>query len=227
MLRIGHRGAAAHGPENTLGTFRKAVELGVDMIEFDVRLCGTGEVVVIHDETVDRTTDGSGRVSDLDLDELRVLDAGAGERIPLLSEVLEEFRGRVGLNIELKGQGSALAVAELLRGHMNEWPLKEEGLIISSFQPTELFELKEVLEGALIGFLFEDHPLMGMDFAGELGAVYVLPRHDLVDGDMMETARGNGLKVIVWTVNEEASILRMRGLGVDGIITDRPELFKL
>ncbi|MGA1866629.1 MAG: glycerophosphodiester phosphodiesterase [Thermoplasmatota archaeon] len=227
MLRIGHRGAAAHEPENTMRSFRKAVELGVDMIEFDVRVCGTGEVVAIHDETVERTTDGSGRVSDLGLDELRRLDAGSGERIPLLKEVMDEFLGMVGLNMEIKGQGTALPVAELVCKYIKDRPVKEEAIIFSSFLPGELFDLKGALEDVPVGFLFEDHPLLGLDFASELGAGYVLPRYDLVDEELMENSRASGQKMIVWTVNEEASILRMRGLGVDGMITDRPELLKL
>ncbi|MBN1538673.1 MAG: glycerophosphodiester phosphodiesterase [Candidatus Thermoplasmatota archaeon] len=227
MLRIGHRGAAAHEPENTLRSFWKAIELGADMIEFDVRVCGTGEVVVIHDETVDRTTDGSGKVSDLGLDELRRLNAGSGERIPLLSEVVEGFRGKVGLNIEIKGQGTALPVAELLERCIKEHSIKEEGIITSSFLPGELLDLKKALGDASVGFLFEDHPMMGLEFAGELGARYVLPRYDLLNAELMENARSRRQKVIVWTVNEEASILRMRNLGVDGIITDRPELLRL
>jgi glycerophosphoryl diester phosphodiesterase len=103
---IGHRGAAGHAPENTLRSFHKAVELGADMVELDVHLCATGEPVVIHDDTVDRTTDRSGRVRDLSLDELKALDAGDGERVPTLVEVIDEMSGRAALNVELKGLGS-------------------------------------------------------------------------------------------------------------------------
>ena len=103
VVKVGHRGAAGHEPENTLRSFRKALDLGADMVELDVHLCGTGELVVIHDETVDRTTDGSGSVRDMPFHELRGLDAGKGERIPTLREVLDLLEGRAGVNIELKG----------------------------------------------------------------------------------------------------------------------------
>ena len=93
VLRIGHRGAAGHAPENTLVSFEKAIDLGCDMTELDVHICGSGELVVIHDETVDRTTNGSGRVSELTLREIKILDAGDGEEIPTLEEVLELLRG--------------------------------------------------------------------------------------------------------------------------------------
>jgi glycerophosphoryl diester phosphodiesterase len=95
VLRIGHRGAAGHEPENTLHSFEAAVQLGADMVEFDVHVCGSGELVAIHDETVDRTTDGSGAVARMNLRELKALDAGKGEKIPTLREVFFLLRGRV------------------------------------------------------------------------------------------------------------------------------------
>ena len=115
VLRIGHRGAAGRAPENTLFSFEKAVLLGCDMTELDVHLCRSGEIVVIHDETVDRTTDGSGRVSDLTLNELKLLNAGQGEAIPTLYEVLSLLRDMISLNIELKGLGTAKPVSDLVK----------------------------------------------------------------------------------------------------------------
>ncbi len=114
VLRIGHRGAAGHAPENTLDSFRKAVELECDMTELDVHVCASGEVVVIHDETLDRTTDGKGQVSDHKLSELKQLDAGNGEEIPTLAEVLMLLKDKVMLNIELKGLGTAKPVYDLV-----------------------------------------------------------------------------------------------------------------
>jgi len=107
VLRIGHRGAAGHAPENTLASFRKAIELGLDMTELDVHVCASGELVVIHDENVDRTTNSKGWVSKLSLTELKRLDAGAGETVPTLAEVLDLLKDRIMLNIELKGLGTA------------------------------------------------------------------------------------------------------------------------
>ena len=106
VLRIGHRGAAGHAPENTLLSLNKAMELGCDMTEIDVHICASGEVVVIHDDVVDRTTDGTGAVSELSLDELKSLDAGKGEKISTLNKVLSSLKGRISLNIEFKGEGT-------------------------------------------------------------------------------------------------------------------------
>ncbi len=110
VLRIGHRGAAGHEPENTLLSLNKAVELGCDMTEIDVHVCASGEVVVIHDEEVYRTTNGTGFVSQMSLDALKALDAGKGESIPTLEEVLSALKGRIQLNIELKGEGTPVPV---------------------------------------------------------------------------------------------------------------------
>src|SRR3990172_151413 len=114
ILRVGHRGAGGYAPENTLASFRKALELKVDMFELDVRLCRSGEVVVLHDETVDRTTDGSGAAGDLSFSQLKKLEAGRGEKIPTLEEVLELAAGKCGVNIELKGENTEQPVAGII-----------------------------------------------------------------------------------------------------------------
>jgi len=103
VVNVGHRGAAGHEPENTLRGFRRAMELGADMVELDVQICSSGEMVVIHDDTVDRTTNGTGAVDELTFEELRRLDAGGGERIPTLDEVIDVADREIGVNVELKG----------------------------------------------------------------------------------------------------------------------------
>ncbi|MGA1792690.1 MAG: glycerophosphodiester phosphodiesterase [Thermoplasmatota archaeon] len=226
MLKIGHRGASSHEPENTLRSFRRAVELGAEMIEFDVRLCGSGELVVIHDETVNRTTDGTGAVSDLGLRELRELDAGSGEKVPLLSEVLDEFRGKAGIDIELKGPDTAEPVSEMLAEQIGRGRWRAEDIIVSSFMPVEILQARELLKAIPLGFLFEDHPSMGVDFTSEIGIKYVLPRKDLIDSKMVEMAGSAGLGIIAWTVNDKAEVLKLAGLGVSGMISDRPELLR-
>src|SRR6056297_2287931 len=105
VLKIGHRGAMGYEPENTLRSFKKAIELNVDMVELDVYVCSSGELVVIHDDKVDKTTNGKGYVSEKSFDELRKLDAGMGEKIPTLQEVLDLIDKRAKVNIELKGKG--------------------------------------------------------------------------------------------------------------------------
>lgn len=132
VVKVGHRGAAGHEPENTLRSFRRAMELGADMVELDVHLCGSGELVVIHDETVDRTTDGTGEVAKMTLDEMRALDAGKGERIPTLQEVIDLATGRMDINIELKGLGTAGPALEHIEDAVdNGWEIS--GFHASSF----------------------------------------------------------------------------------------------
>src|SRR3990167_11327492 len=114
MLKIGHRGACGYAPENTLKSFQRAIDLGVDMIELDVQLCKSGELVVIHDDTVNRTTDGSGFVKKIKLKNLKKLDAGEEERIPTLEEILNLVDRRVKVNIELKGPKTAKPVLKLI-----------------------------------------------------------------------------------------------------------------
>ncbi|MGA1872644.1 MAG: glycerophosphodiester phosphodiesterase [Thermoplasmatota archaeon] len=225
MLRIGHRGAAFHRPENTMSSFRRALELGVDMIELDVRKSRCGELMVIHDETVDRTTDGTGKVSEMDLAEISRLDAGSGERVPLLRDVMEVFAGRVSLDIEMKGTRIAEPVHSILAEMFDAGSWKEEDVIVTTFHPGELFDLNELLPSVRKGFIFEDHPDMGIDFASGLGAWSVVPRFDLVDEGFVESARSLDLKVLVWTVNDVRDVRKMERMGVDGIVTDDPGLF--
>ena len=139
VQRIGHRGAAGHAPENTQASFRKAIELGCDMTELDVHVCASGDVVVIHDETLDRTTNGKGNVSDHTLTELKQLDAGKGEQIPLLQEVLELLKDRIMLNIELKGLGTAEPVYKIVK--KTGW--SNQDLTVTSFNRDMLTEYKK------------------------------------------------------------------------------------
>ncbi len=125
MLKIGHRGAMGYAPENTLGSFAKALELGVDGIELDVHVCKSGEVVVIHDERVDRTTNGKGQVKEMTLKELKELDAGKGERIPTLEEVLDFVDRRAFIDIELKAEGIGNSVADIVRKYIQEHELEK------------------------------------------------------------------------------------------------------
>ena len=219
VLRIGHRGAAGHCPENTLGSFRKALELGLDMVELDVQLCRSGELVIIHDGTVDRTTDGSGKIADLDLREIKELDAGSGERIPTLIEVLELIKGRCGVNIELKGPGTAEPVGRSIK----EMDRASDEVLVSSFRPVELYDIVSFDKCVKVGFLIDKDPRGGEEFIKELGGYSIHPRYDQTYLEYVTLCHGIGLKVIVWTVNDEDDILKMVGLGVDGIISDHPE----
>ena len=218
VLIIGHRGAAGHAPENTLLSFEKAVLLGCDMTELDVHLCGSGEVVVIHDETVDRTTDGSGMVSGLSLNEIKLLNAGEGEEIPLLDEVMSLLRGMIKLNIELKGLGTARPVYDLVKSI--GWENSE--LTITSFNWDMLKEYRQLDPYARIGVLtFKNHG-EAMEFAETIDAYSINPYHLLLQKKYVDDAHSKGFKVYPWTVNQPKDIQRVIKLGVDGVISDYP-----
>jgi glycerophosphoryl diester phosphodiesterase len=169
---------------------------------------------VIHDQTINRTTNGRGRVADLTYAQLRSFDAGQGEPIPLLADVLDEFGAKCLLNIELKDQGIAADVKEIV---LNK--TLEQQVIVSSFEWDELRPLAPEVPLALLasrlGNLFAK--------AAELHAAAIHPQRDIVTRSLIERARDLRLRVHVWTVNEPHEIARLRNFGVDGIFTDFPE----
>ena len=216
MIIFGHRGAPGyprHG-ENTMASFRKALQAGATGLEFDVRRCGDGRLVVIHDETIDRTTNGRGRVADLSYPQLQQFDAGDGESIPLLADVLNQFGTQCVLNIELKDAGIATDVKTLVI---------EKGLdrqvIVSAFEWQDLRPLARDIPIALLGSRLENL----IEAAREMGAVAIHPRHDLVTATLVAAAHQAKLRVHVWTVNNPAEMAHLWNLKVDGIFTDFPE----
>ncbi|MCD6529306.1 glycerophosphodiester phosphodiesterase [Candidatus Bathyarchaeota archaeon] len=220
MIKVtGHRGASGLEPENTLRSIRKAIELGVDQVEVDVHLTRDCEIVVIHDDKVDRTTDGHGYVREFTFEELRKLDAGKGERIPTLREVLNLTVGRVILQIELKGEGTADPVVRLI-----EEIGAENWVIITSFHPEMLKRVRELdpaISTGLLIFKPENDPCRK---ALEVGAkaLHVNFRH--VDRELIEAAHQRGLKVCVWNPDTEEDMVRMVELGVDAIGSNRPDI---
>ena len=232
FLRIGHRGASAECPENTLASFARAVELGVGMIECDLQLTADGHVVVFHDWTLERTTNGSGVVCELPLAAIRRLDAGswrdtrfAGERVPTLDETLDLVLPGAQLNLELKCRGSraqarALAEASVAavaaRGAFGQ-------IVFSSFDGTCLEELRAVSAEARIGVLWDAPPFpKAFARATRLGAAALHPRASTVTPELVREAHAGGLLVYVWTVNPVDEIVRLVRLGVDGVISDHP-----
>jgi len=207
---IAHRGFAGTEPENTLAAVRAAGPRA-DLVEVDVRRCGSGDLVVIHDERVDRTTDGAGRVADHSLASLRALDVlGTGRGVPTLAEVVGAAGPRP--NVELKEPGltaDALAVAEA-RGRR---PL------VSSFLPEVVRSAAD--RGADAALLVADRD-SAVERAGELGCVAVHPHHDLCDPAFVERAHGAGLAVNAWTVRSAGTAERLSAAGVDGLIADAP-----
>ncbi|MCK4318011.1 glycerophosphoryl diester phosphodiesterase, partial [Candidatus Bathyarchaeota archaeon] len=197
--------------------------LGADMVELDVHLCATGEPVVIHDDTVDRTTDGSGRVRDLSLDDLRRLDAGGGERVLTLVEVIDEMSGRAALNVELKGLGCVDRVHEVISDAVGDGLLSQDKLLVSSFHLGMLEWMRALSDDVRLGVLVGDAPGKVLEFAQRVGAHSVNPYHKRMGLEFVSSAHGRGLKVYPWTVNEPGDIAKAKAMGVDGIISDYPE----
>jgi len=220
MIEVtGHRGAAGLEPENTLRSIRKAIDLGVDRVEIDVRVTKDGHLVVIHDETVDRTTNGQGYVKDLTFSELRKLDAGKGERIPTLEEALRLTRGRVVLQVELKA-----AEATEPTVHLIEREQAEREVVITSFMHELLRKVHDLNPALRTGALFFDVQgdicQRALDVHSE--AIHVYYRN--VDSRLVEDTHRRGLKVSVWNPDEAEDMRRMIGLNVDVIGTNRPDL---
>ncbi|NYT07843.1 MAG: glycerophosphodiester phosphodiesterase [Methanomicrobiales archaeon] len=215
MFIIGHRGAKAIEPENTLRAVREGMRCA-DYIEIDARLSRDGIPVVMHDATVDRTTDGRGAVSSFTLAELRTLDAGGGERIPTLEEVCREIRGSCGLVCEIKEPGSEEAVCGVLA---REAP---EDLWIVSFHAGCISAAHDLIPAAETGLIVSR---MAGDLPGQaadLGAGAILLKYDLLSPDLIAACRDLGLKVISWTLNTPAEFEHAAGLGIDGLASDNP-----
>lgn len=217
IQNIAHRGASMSFPENTLAAFRAAVDEGAGMCELDVQLTRDGAVVVIHDETVDRTTNGSGAVAELTLAEIQRLDAGHGEHIPTLDEVFAATAGKCGLNIELKAGRVEAEVARLLR----KWNALDSSAV-SSFDLDSLKLIREADPAVRIGVLVEENPAERFDAAARLHAYAVNPRFDLAWPEFCQKAHALGLEVLAWTVDEVELMGLLINNGVDGIMTNYP-----
>jgi glycerophosphoryl diester phosphodiesterase len=222
LLCFGHRGACGHEPENTVRSVRRALELGADGIEVDVQLAD-GELVVIHDATLKRTTNGKGRVANKSFAYLRSLDAGSGERIPTLAEILNVVNRRGVINIELKGPHTAAPVAALVAEHVKLQGWSFSDFLISSFDHARIREVKRLCPDIRIGALVTRTPRGLAKFTERLGAWSVHVDKRRVTPKLVADAHGRGLKVFAFTVNEPHEITRMRTMEVDGVFSDFPE----
>ncbi|SDS23436.1 glycerophosphodiester phosphodiesterase family protein [Gramella sp. MAR_2010_147] len=222
FLKIGHRGAKGHLAENTLESIQKALDIGVDMIEIDVHKCASGELWVIHDFTLDRTTDGSGEIAKKSASELKNLKVEGHFKIPLLTEVLDLIEGKCTINIELKGLNTALPVCNLVQHKIATGKWKYSDFIISSFQKNELFEVRNNNDQVPIAVLSKASVPEAIELGKHLKALAIHPSLGIITRDNTKLSQDNGFKVNVWTVNEREDIRRMIDFGVDGIISDYP-----
>lgn len=232
MLVFGHRGASAYAPMNTLSAFELAADQGADGIELDVHRTRDGHIVIVHDYTVDKTTNGSGRITEMTLAQARALDAGSwfgdafrGAQIPTLDEVFESVGRRLYVNVELKTEsretdGLEQATADVITRHN-----MQRRVIVSSFNPLALARFRALLPDVPAGFLYDatmGDPLALMRAAG-LTVEALHPHHTLLDAGLMVLARTHGWWVNTWTVNDPARAVELRGVGVDIVMTDNPD----
>jgi glycerophosphoryl diester phosphodiesterase len=220
MLRIGHRGARAYEPENTLRSFGKALEIGVDAVEFDVRKTKDNHLIVIHDADVKRTTNGKGLVADLTLKEIKELSTEKGEKIPILEEALEFLDNKVKILIELKEQGLEEKVLSTVHSKK-----VEKNVIIASFLEPALAKTRELDKQIETGLIYAKHP-NPIKAALELKANYLISLYRFTHTANVQKAHENGLKVIVWTINTAEEAAEYAKKGVDGIATDKPDILK-
>jgi len=218
MLCIGHRGAKAYEPENTLRSFRKALEIGVDAVEFDVRKTKDEHLVVIHDADVKRTTNGEGLVGELTLEEVKGFSADKGEKIPTLAEALDFLDKKVKIVIELKETGIENQVISLVR--QNDL---HENVIVVSFIEEALRKVRELDEKVETGLLYVKHK-NPVKAASEIKASYLLPFYKFTHTANVKKAHENGLKIIVWTINKPEEVAEYKKKGVDGIVSDKPDI---
>lgn len=221
MKIFAHRGVSGHFPENTLLAIQAALDCHAYGIEIDV-FALDGELIVIHDRQLQRTTKAAGNIEDYTLAQLQQLDAGVGQRIPTLWQVLRLIGNRCVLNIELKGHDTADLLLQLLKQAHQELGTDFAKLLISSFHHPLLQRIKQQQPTLAIGALTACIPLDYCEFATQLGAVSVHCDRAFIDDRLVLDAHQRGLEVFVYTVNDQREALRLKALGVDGIFCNFP-----
>jgi glycerophosphoryl diester phosphodiesterase len=218
LLKIGHRGARAYEPENTLSSFRRALELGVDAVELDVRKTFDNKLVVIHNANVNKTTNGSGEVNELTLEEIKGFVIEKIEHVPTLEEVLDTVANRVKVLVELKETGTEEQVINLIRRKQ-----LAENVILISFHEDILRKVRELSDELKTGLIYVRHknPIQA---ALDLNVKYLLPLYRFTHSANVKKAHEAGLKVIVWTINNKEEVEEYKKKGVDGIASDRPDI---
>ncbi len=235
VLIFGHRGASAYAPMNTIPAFELAAEQGADGVELDVHLTKDGELIIVHDFTIDHTTNGTGTVTDKTLAELKEYDAGswfdarfAGETLPTLDEVFEAVGGKLYINVEIKtlareADGTEEVVAECIHRHN-----MDERVIVSSFNPYVLKRFRPIAPDIPLGYLLHPASLTPDSHTILLPADYEALHfyHDMIDQEQLDFAKTHNLPINTWTVNDTELALRLKNQGVRGIITDKPDIMK-
>ncbi len=222
-LVIGHRGAMGHETENTLASIEKALDLKVDMIEIDVFQIESGEIVVFHDERLERLSNGGGAIEEYNIFDLKKLTLEGNHKIPMLQDVLKLIDKKVPLNIELKGKNTADRVHFIIEYYIKEKGWKLEDFVISSFHWDTLKRMRELHPDIAIAVLTEENPLDAIPIAKELNAIAINPDFEKLTEENVLAIKEAGFKIYTWTVNEEQDIIKVKRMGVDGIFTNFPE----
>ena len=217
MLKIGHRGAKGYVAENTLVSFAKAIELNVDAIELDVHLSSDGEVMVIHDKTINRTTEATGFVKDSSASELKKIG------IPTLNDVLLYVNRRCTINIEIKEATAAQKVIQIVEKQVNEQNLNYNQFEVSSFIWESLEIISKLNWNIALGVLTEDSIEKALAFAIQIKAKSINPYFKLLNTKNVNLLHSNGFKIYAWTVNTSEDLIFVKSLNVDGIISDFPD----
>lgn len=220
---FGHRGAKGYLAENTLESIQKALSFHVDGIEIDVHVCASGELVVFHDFTLDRMTNGVGEVGKYALEELKKLKVNGGFQIPTLEDVLKLINKKCILNIELKGKDTAVKSCDMVEDYVRNKGWNYHDFILSSFQQTELEVAFQTNKNIPLAVLTKASVAEAITFAETIDAKIIHPNFALLTTDNVKLAQSMGYQVNTWTVNDADTILRMKTYGVDGIISDVPD----
>lgn len=218
FILIAHRGASAYEPENTLSSFRKAIDMGADAIELDVRFTRDGIPIVIHDDDLKRVTGLDKKVRDLTLDEVKKVRVMGREPIPTLEEVLNEIKGKTIIFMEIKELIDEKSIVRILEEHK-----VIDHLLVISFNYDYLKKIKEMKNSIEIGLLTYVRPLP-IDNAIKLKAMAILPRYNLITPNTVKEIHSKKLKVYTWTINDVSLALKMVNYGIDGFATDDPAI---
>lgn len=223
IQKIGHRGAKGYAAENTLNSFQKALDLNVDAIELDVHVCASGELMVFHDFTLDRMTNGSGEIHNFPFKELKKLKVKEVFEIPTLEEVLNLIDKKCQVNIELKGHDTAKPTIQLIEKYIEKYNWKMKDFIVSSFQTEELYKVSQLNSKIPLAVLTQASVEQAIDWANEFSAKYIHPHFSLLTEDNCFEAIQKGFLINTWTVNDSIDIERLKKYNINGIISDFPD----
>jgi glycerophosphoryl diester phosphodiesterase len=215
MQIIAHRGASALEPENTIRSLSRAINMGADLVEVDVRQSADGELLIMHDPTVDRTTNGQGNVEEMSISQLRELDAGNGEQIPLLTDVLELIDYKVGLVIEIK----VLGIENKVLDTINQSEMRN--VLITSFYHPICLNVKLIDPTIPTGVIFRCQPVKTEILAKNAHANTIFPHYQFLSRDMVLKCHKHGILVYPWIVDNLDNLAMVRSLGVDGLVTNK------